>query len=196
MIKSNTLQRFISFSGGVESTTMCILYGKDAKGIWADTGSEHEKMYERLDLVEEKIKAIHPNFEIIRVKANSKYKGEYYDNLQDLATAMKFMPSPQVRYCTREFKIAPIDKYLKEVGECELMIGLNVDEQNSRSGNWGLNKNVNYIYPLVEDGLTRDDCEDILITHDLHPKMPVYMLRGGVNFALLSLRKNIRQCIF
>jgi len=41
------MQKFISFSGGVESTTMCVLYGKDAKAIWADAGAEHDFMYER-----------------------------------------------------------------------------------------------------------------------------------------------------
>jgi len=62
------MKKFISFSGGVESTTMCILYGADAKAIWADTGAEHELMYERINTVEAKIKEIHPNFEIIKVK--------------------------------------------------------------------------------------------------------------------------------
>ena len=49
-------KRFISFSGGVESTTMCILFGKGAKAIWCDTGAEHEEMYERIDFVEAKLK--------------------------------------------------------------------------------------------------------------------------------------------
>jgi 3'-phosphoadenosine 5'-phosphosulfate sulfotransferase (PAPS reductase)/FAD synthetase len=46
------MKRFISFSGGVESTTMCILYGKGATAIWCDTGAEHDLMYQRIDDVE------------------------------------------------------------------------------------------------------------------------------------------------
>lgn len=68
------MKKFISFSGGVESTTMCILYGKDATAIWADTGSEHKKMYERIFSVESEIQKIHPEFltsELIGYCANT-----------------------------------------------------------------------------------------------------------------------------
>lgn len=171
---------------------MCILYGADAKGIWADTGSEHKKMYDRINKVESGIKKIHPDFEIIKVKGLGKYKGEYYDSLEGLAVAQKFMPSGQQRYCTRIYKIEPIDNYLKGVGECELMIGLNVDEANSREGNWGLNENVKYLYPLVDEGLTRDDCEEILNDHGLHPNMPVYMMRGGCRMCFFKSEKEYK----
>lgn len=186
------MQKFISFSGGVESTTMCILYGADAKGIWSDTGAEHRKMYDRIEKVENEIKKIHPDFKIIKVKASTTHKQIHYDNLEKLAIAYKFMPSGQARYCTRIFKIEPIDNYLKEIGECELMIGLNADEYNSREGNWGLNENVNYLYPLVDDGYTRDDCEEILNEHGLHPNMPVYMARGGCRMCFFKSEKEYR----
>ena len=186
------MNKYISFSGGVESTTMCILYGADAKAIWSDTGSEHEKMYERIETVENQIKKIHPNFEIIKVKGSAKHKGVQYDNLEDLAIAYKFMPSIQKRYCTRHFKIEPIDEYLKSRGKCELMIGLNYDEQNSRDGNWGLNENVSYLYPLVDDGYSRTECEDILNEHGLHPNMPVYMIRGGCYICFFKSEKEYK----
>ena len=35
------MKTFISFSGGVESTTMAILYGKGSKAIWVNPGAEH-----------------------------------------------------------------------------------------------------------------------------------------------------------
>lgn len=186
-------KRFISFSGGVESTTMCILYGKGATAIFSDGKAEHDKMYERLDYVEAKLKELHNgDFNLVRLTANAKYKGEYYDNLEELIIAQKYMPSGTSRFCTRQFKIEPIDKYLSEQGECELMIGLNADEENSREGNWGLQSNVKYSYPLVDDGLTRDDCEDILNLHNLHPKMPVYMLRGGCRMCFFKSEKEYR----
>lgn len=186
------MNKYISFSGGVESTTMCILYGANASAIWADTGSEHKAMYKRIETVEGQIKKIHPGFEIIKVRANEKYKDNYYTGLEELALAYKFMPSSQMRFCTRIFKIAPIDKYLKDQGECELMIGLNLDEENSRTGNWGLNDNVKYSYPLIEDGLTREDCEEILNDHGLHPNMPVYMSRGGCRMCFFKSEKEYK----
>jgi len=190
------MKKFISFSGGVESTTMCILYGADAYGIWADTGAEHERMYQRIETVEAEIRKLHPNFKIIKVKGKTKHKGHQYDSLKNLVQAYKYMPSGQKRFCTRIFKIEPIDEYLKSVGECKLMIGLNADEWNSRDGNWGLQENVKYSYPLLDDGLTRDDCEEILYQHNLHPNMPVYMMRGGCLFCFFKTKKEYKAMYF
>jgi len=174
------MKRYISFSGGVESTTMCLLYGKGAIAIVCDTGDEEPEMYERWDYVENMMKVIHDNdFELVRIKPSVKHKGVFYDNLNDLAIARNFFPSPQRRYCTGELKIEPIDRFLKSKGKCELMIGLNADEESSREGNWEVLKNVSYTYPLVDDGHTRDDCEDFLNEYGLHPKFPPYMKRGG-----------------
>lgn len=185
-------KRFISFSGGVESTTMCILYGKGAKAIWVDTGAEHEEMYQRIDAVEAQLKELHKgDFELIRLIGEAKHKGVIYQGLEDLAIAYKFMPSGQSRYCTSFFKIKPIDKYLSEQGDCELMIGFNYDEQG-RTGNLEMQSNVTYLYPLIEDGLDRSDCEEILKLHGLHPNFPVYMRRGGCRMCFFKSEKEYR----
>lgn len=180
------MKRFISFSGGVESTTMCIVYGKGAKAIWCDTGAEHDLIYSRIDYVEQKLKELHKgDFELIRVK-NEKYNG-----LEEYANKQKFMPSGQARYCTRLFKIEPIDDFLSKQGECELMIGFNADEEG-RTGNLELKTNVKYLYPLIDNGLTRDDCEDILNLYGLHPNFPAYMLRGGCRMCFYKSEKEYR----
>ena len=190
------MKRFISFSGGVESTTMCILYGKGAKAIWCDTGAEHTEMYKRMDMVEERLKQLHGgDFEIIRLKPSVKIKGKMIDNLLTGVIAQKFMPSSMARYCTRQFKIEPIDKFLKEQGECELMIGLNADEE-SREGNWGLMANVKYSYPLQTDGHNRGDCEAILNLHGLHPQFPAYMLRGGCSMCFYKSEKEYKALYY
>ena len=180
------MKRFISFSGGVESTTMCILYGKGATAIWCDTGAEHEEMYKRIDEVESVLIDLHEgDFKLIRVW-NEKHKG-----LEEYAKEAKYMPSGQARYCTRMFKIEPIDDFLSQQGECELMIGFNLDEEG-RTGNLEMKSNVNYTYPLINDGLTRQDCEDILHNHGLHPEFPVYMLRGGCRMCFFKSEKEYK----
>lgn len=185
------MDRYISFSGGVESTTMCLLYGKGAKAIWVDTGAEHKEMYERIDFVEAKLKEYHKgDFELIRLSAEMKHKGEVYKNLEEYIIALKFMPSQQRRFCTYYFKIKPIDDFLSKE-ECELLIGFNYDEQG-RTGNLELKSNIKYRYPLIEDGLTRDDCEDILKINGLHPSFPVYMLRGGCRMCFFKSEKEYK----
>ena len=173
------MKRYISFSGGVESTTMSLLYGKGATAIWCDTGWEHEVMYDRMDMVEKRLKDYHGgDFELMRVKPSAKIKGVEVDGLQDYIQVGQFMPTKQMRYCTRLFKIEPIERLLSESGECELMIGFNADEEG-RTGNLEKLPNVHYRYPLIESGYTRDMCEDILRIHGLHPDFPAYMKRGG-----------------
>lgn len=190
------MKKFISFSGGVESTTMCILYGKGATAIWADTGAEHDLMYERINEVERELKILHNgDFELTRVVGFSKHKGIEYKGLENLATAYKYMPSGQSRYCTRLFKITPIDEYLSLQGECELMIGFNADEEG-RTGNLELKSNVTYTYPLIDAGLTREDCEDILKLYGLHPNFPVYMLRGGCRMCFFKSEKEYKAMYF
>jgi 3'-phosphoadenosine 5'-phosphosulfate sulfotransferase (PAPS reductase)/FAD synthetase len=180
------MKRFISFSGGVESTTMCILYGQGATAIWCDTGAEHDEMYKRIDEVEQELIKLHNgDFNLIRVK------NEQYEGLEQYAIKAKFMPSGQARYCTSMFKIKPIDNFLSEQGKCELMIGFNLDEEG-RTGNLEMKSNVTYSYPLINDGLNRNDCENILKEYGLHPSFPVYMLRGGCRMCFFKSEKEYK----
>ena len=184
-------KKFISFSGGVESTTMCLLYGKGAKAIWCNPGnkSEHKEMFQRLETVEQVLKDHHDgDFEIIKLHPEVMCKGEIVTDLYDYIVRSKFMPSQQKRYCTGRFKIEPIDKFLSTQGPCELMIGFNADEEpnKDRTGNFMKCKNVNYTYPLYEAGIDRKDCEDLLHQFALHPNFPIYMSRGGCKFCFFK----------
>ena len=171
-------KKYISFSGGVESTTMCVLYGGGAKAIFCDTGWEHKALYNHLDKTEKKLRDIHPNFEVIRVRSKVNVNRKTVDNIPDYIRESKYYPSPMGRYCTRLFKIKPIDDFLFNVGECELTIGLNANEGN-RTGNHGNIKSINYTYPLLKNGITRDSCKEILSKLDIIPIYPPYMSRGG-----------------
>ena len=176
------MKKFISFSGGVESSTMCVLFGNKADAIFADTGFEHKVLYDRIKLVENWVKNFHRNdFKIHVIKAKAKLHGKEIDNLPDYITEAKFYPSFKSRYCTGEFKIKPIDNFLEQYKDdgVELMIGLNADEIEQRTGNHGNKSFVKYSYPLADNGITRAMCEEILRKAGMHPNFPVYMKRGG-----------------
>lgn len=173
------MKSFIAFSGGVESSALCVLYGKNATPIFTDTGYEHKPMYERIDLVEQALQIIHgPEFGIVRLRQKNA-EGTGATTLPDYIKIRKFYPNPMARFCTRLFKIEPLDDFLKDQGDCELMIGLNFDEADERVGNLGKCKNVKYRYPHVEDERTRADCEKVLSEVGLLPEFPPYMSRGG-----------------
>lgn len=194
------LKKFISFSGGVESTTMCVLYGKGATALFCDTGSEHKEMYERLKYVGEMLKIYHNgDFELLIVTPKPrKCKGKIVKTLGEHIEAQMYMPSKRERWCTGKWKIQPLDAFLKKQGDCELMIGLNADEEPGadRTGNFMKCKNVNYTYPLFEEGHDRADCEFILNELGLHPNMPVYMARGGCKWCPFKSIKEYKALYF
>jgi len=184
------MKRFISFSGGVESTALCLLFGGKATAIFADTGWEHPEMYERLAVVEKAVSEIYPGFHVIRIKSQA------HPGLKEYIKDSAFYPSFQSRYCTRLFKIEPIDDFLSSQGKCELMIGLNANEAHLRTGNYGLKKNVRYAYPLLDNGMNRAACITLLRRFGLEPRFPPYMQRGGcVGCFFKSKKEYIAMCI-
>jgi 3'-phosphoadenosine 5'-phosphosulfate sulfotransferase (PAPS reductase)/FAD synthetase len=194
--KAKNMKQFISFSGGVESTAMCLLYGKGATAIFADTGAEHRKMYERLNYVEKMLKVYHDgDFELVRIKGSVDAKGEVVNSLTDYILRMCYFPSPRQRFCTRMFKIEPIDNYLSQFDECKLMIGLNADEADIRTGNYLKGKNITYRYPLIEDGHDRDHCYELLKQYGLQPDFPAYMNRGGCKYCPYKAKKEYRAMV-
>lgn len=178
------MKSFIAFSGGVESSAMCVLYGKDSIPIFTDAGWEHKVMLERLDFMQKALHELHgPQCTIIRLKPEN-IEGTGANSLPEYIKIRKFMPWHKARFCTRLGKIAVMDKFLAQQGDCEVLIGLNADEADERVGNYGACKNVRYRYPLIEGDLDRGDCERILKNVTINrvnllPAFPPYMNRGG-----------------
>jgi len=174
--KNRNVKSFISFSGGVESSTMCVLFGNKADAIFADTGFEHQQIYDRIEIVEKWVQKFHrPDFKIYKVK------NEKDGTLPEYIKKSHFYPNFKTRYCTRMFKIEPINSYLKQFENegVKIMIGLNADEVGQRTGAHGLISFVKYLYPLADYGLNRNACITILKKVGLYPEFPAYMRRGG-----------------
>ena len=188
------MNKYIAFSGGVESRTMALLYGKGATAVFTDTGSEHEALYAALDEVEKRLIEIHEgDFRLIRIRANVKCGDEYVDSVEGYALKSAFLPGKRERWCTRLFKIEPMDKFLSDKGGCTLMIGLNADEE--RDGNFGLLSNVNYVCPLQDDGLDREACVNLLRAAGIEPDFPPYMQRGGCFFCPFKSKKEFAAMV-
>lgn len=153
----------VAFSGGADSTALALLH-PNATVIFTDTGWEFPELYEHIERFEDKT-----GRQVVRIMGVS---------LPDIIRERRFFPSFKARFCTREAKILPMNKYLKAVGECDLMIGLRADEEG-RAGNLSNLVNVRYRYPLRERGMARVDVIRVCLEHDLLPRYPVYMARGG-----------------
>jgi len=153
---------FVSVSGGLDSTALSIICSKDKKWkyIFADTGDEFPQVYDHLDKMESVL-----GIKIIRVK-NGLTLGEY-------EAENKFFPSPRARFCTRMFKIEPIQKHCRGYKPYKMAIGIRADE--NRKG--GLAKEC--IYPLRDFGIRKCDVVTLCQSKDLVPQYPWYMSRGG-----------------
>lgn len=167
---------------------MALLFGHKAQCVFTDTGAEHKLMYDRLDDVERKLKGIHgESFKVLRIKAE-KCDGKPIDNLTDYIRHTGVFPNQVMRFCTKYFKIAPYNAFLRDKTPCNLMVGLNADEIGKREGNHGI-EGVTVEYPLVDLGMTRDKCKQMLAAYDLLPKLPPYMRRGGCKYCPYKSRK-------
>ncbi len=158
------MENFVSVSGGLDSTALSIICSKDKEKEWkyifSDTGDEFPQVYEHLNKMESVL-----NIEIIKIMEDQTL-GEY-------EIEQKFFPSYKERFCTRMFKIEPIEKHLAKYKPFELAIGLRADE--NRKGN----KEDYAIYPLKELNMVKCDVLTICQAYDLVPQYPWYMSRGG-----------------
>jgi hypothetical protein len=72
-------------------------------------------------------------------------------NLAEITQAKGILPSPSVRFCTREAKIKPMEQWLADVDGAIIYYGLRADEE-SRQG-YNDNNRISARYPLREHGL-------------------------------------------
>lgn len=107
---------------------------RDYEFFYNDNGAELPETYEWLGRVEAA-----KGWKIHRIGSS----------LTDIISAYDFLPGHKSRYCTRESKIEPMEKW---IGHDEAMVyyGLRADE--NRVGYKG-KKNITPRYPLVENGI-------------------------------------------
>ena len=159
---------YVAFSGGIDSTALALLM-PDAKPVFTDTGWEFPHVYEHIE-----------RFELTTGREVRRLVNCDRGSIPDYIKASLFMPSHGARFCTRLFKIKPLNDYLQGGGT--INIALRADEPE-RTGDvpagYSVPKRITIRYPLREMGLTRLDVVKICIEHDLLPRYPVYAARGG-----------------
>tara|TARA_Y100000992_G_scaffold264946_1_gene202006 strand:+ start:1075 stop:1992 length:918 start_codon:yes stop_codon:yes gene_type:complete len=189
MSKEHTL--VISFSGGRTSgyLTKRLLEQKkkwkDIIVIFANTGQEHEKTLEFINNCDKYfgfntvwLEAVpHPGekkgstAKIVNFKTASR-DGKPFERVIE-----KYgIPWSKAGHCTRELKENPIKNYLKERGLDKsnrvMAIGIRADEAHRQIKTAELN---NFIYPLVEWGVDKEDVLDWWEDQDFDLEIPEHM---------------------
>lgn len=131
--------KYTSFSGGKDSTALALLE-KDSIPIFCDTGWEFPEIYTHIEKFERVT-----GRSVVRVKSP---KGTIPDRIRHYT----FFPNHGARWCTREFKIDPINAFLAARLPCDLLIGLRADEPDW-IGNLTNIDGLSIRYPLRERGI-------------------------------------------
>jgi 3'-phosphoadenosine 5'-phosphosulfate sulfotransferase (PAPS reductase)/FAD synthetase len=169
------VRHILSISGGKDSTALAI-YMKDRQAdmeyVFCDTKKELKETYEYLDKVEA-------------------YLGQPIVRLSDdrgfdhwLEVYGGYLPSPRMRWCTRQLKIRPFEKY---VGEDAVVsyVGIRADED--REGYISTNPNIKPRFPFKEDGITKPDVLRILEESGLGlPEYYKWRTRSGCYFCFFQ----------
>ena len=167
--------RVLSLGAGVQSSTVLFkMLDQEIKpadiAIFADTGNEPKEVYVWLDYLKDLMKD-KMDFYVVRNEENT---GHIIDDYKSASGRHSLIPlhikradgttSINMRTCTAEYKIKPLQRKVKEIlggslrGRCvEMVMGISYDEiQRAKipSNKWQIN-----CYPLVENKITRSDCK-------------------------------------
>lgn len=153
------MKNYLSFGGGVNSVAMMLLL--------LDEGVEFEAVYvwmpdwpethEYLLMLEEK------GYPITVIFPSETFKNEKISNLYEYAWKLKMFPRRFPRWCTTKFKIKPLHKYFQK--PCFVLLGIDAGE--SHRARLASDKGMENRYPLIERGITRADCVEIIKAHGL-----------------------------
>jgi hypothetical protein len=167
--------KVISYGGGVQSTALVVLSAMGEidfpQAVFANVGDDSEKQA-TLDYVQMITPwAANHGIEVIQVKRTGLTLLEDHKSHVEASGStplpVKFPNSGLGnRTCTNQWKIQPIGKWLiangaTEYFKAELAIGISVDEIQ-RATNGRDRKYEHRVFPLLDLGLSRNDCIELI----------------------------------
>jgi len=186
-------RNIVAFSGGKDSSALAIylhdpdrwrkVLGKSCSAerpplikveyVFCDTGTELAETYEYLDRLEAylgcPIHRLRPNVPPSSPNEPDKTPFDHYLELYG-----GFLPSPNVRWCTRMLKLKPFEDY---IGDDPVVsyVGIRADEGEwriapktrrkyfqHRKGYISTKSNIKTVFPFIEDGLVKSDIYRVL----------------------------------
>jgi hypothetical protein len=169
-------------SGGKDSTALAI-YMRDhhpeieMEYVFCDTHKELQETYEYLERVQGYL-----GKEIKKLSSDLEERG--FDHW--LTMYRDYLPSPNMRWCTRKLKIEPFEKYVGD-DPALLYIGIRADE--NREGYISTKPNLSPVYPFKEAGISKADVAQILDACGIGlPEYYKWRTRSGCYFCFFQRR--------
>jgi Phosphoadenosine phosphosulfate reductase family len=138
-------RHILGLSGGKDSTALAILLHQEIPQMeyfFCDTHEELPETYEYLERIKARLG--------IKIEYLSAKRG--FEHWLDVYGGV--LPSPQMRWCTRQMKIHPLEKFIGDDTTISY-IGIRADEH--RDGYISTKPNIQPAYPFKERGLVKAD---------------------------------------
>ncbi len=159
--ETETVRHICGISGGKDSSALAVyMRGKvpDMEYFFCDTGAELPETYEYLT-----------RLEVILGKPIARLNSERgFDHWFEVFRGA--LPSPQMRWCTRNMKIKPIENWVGD-DPAVSYVAIRADESN-RKGYISTKSNIETRFPFIEDGIDHDQVLRIL--EDAGIGLPAY----------------------
>ncbi len=176
------LRHICLISGGKDSSALAVYLREtrpelEIEYVFCDTHKELPEIYEYLDVLEGYLQK-----PIERLSTDLGDRG--FDHW--LKMYRGYLPSPSVRWCTRQLKIKPFEKFVGD-DPVVLYVGIRADEP--REGYISTKPNIRPCYPFKEDGIGKEDVLRIL--EDAAVGLPDYYewrSRSGCYFCFFQRR--------
>ncbi len=169
------MRHVLSLSGGKDSTALAV-YMRDRipemEYVFCDTQKELVETYEYLSRIEGFL-----GKPVVRL-SSAEDGGRGFDHHLELFRG--YLPSPQMRWCTRKLKIEPFEQY---IGDEPVMLYIGIRADENREGYISTKSNITPVYPFKTDGITKPDVFRILEDSGLGvPEYYKWRTRSGCYF--------------
>jgi len=170
-----TMRHILGLSGGKDSTALAVLLHEEIPQMeyfFCDTHRELPETYEYLERIKARLG--------IKITCLSEKRG--FDHWLDVYGGA--LPSPQIRWCTKQMKIKPLEEFIGD-DETISYIGIRADEH--RDGYISTKPNITPVYPFKERGLVKADIYRILEESGIGvPKYYEWRSRSGCYFCFFQ----------
>jgi 3'-phosphoadenosine 5'-phosphosulfate sulfotransferase (PAPS reductase)/FAD synthetase len=166
------VRHICGISGGKDSSALAVYLRDrvpDLEYFFCDTGAELPETYEFLNRLEVAL-----GKPIARINASRGFE-HWFEVYRGT------LPSPQMRWCTRQMKIKPMEEWIGEEPTTSY-VAIRSDEAN-RKGYVSTKPNITAVFPFVEDGIDHDAVMKILTEAGIGlPEYYEWRTRSGCYF--------------
>jgi len=176
-------RHILGLSGGKDSAALAVyLHDKipNIEYFFCDTGCELPETYEYLDRLKARlgIEITYLNRELIPRNDPEAIFRHW------LSIYNGFLPSAKARWCTKQLKIIPLEKF---VGNDETISYIAIRADEERDGYISSKDNINPVYPFKENGITKKKVFHILEESGIGlPKYYEWRSRSGCYFCFFQ----------